>query len=539
PAESAFYHGRTNPVEGMAKSPVDPGTNNSTGQSGTGQNIDVVYHRTEWAINPNAAKAISGTVTTYFKTIATNVNTISFDLNKNSFDNASLLVTYHGTPCSVNFPATGNLNILYITLPVTLAATGTLDSVSIQYAGTPPAASGAAEGFQKSTTPAGDPYIYTLSESYEDRDWWPCKADMQDKIDSMDINVTTPWTGADTFWVATNGKLIDSTISNETRRFSFRNRYPMASYLVCLAVAKYNRYYRGTVLIGNKEVPVVYNIFRGKSDAQYTNILARMDNINLVLAAFSQKFGDYPFTREKHGFYEGLGGAGGMEHQTFSAIASNALTDASTLAHELMHQWFGDKVTFATWADLWLAEGFATYGEILAGQLVPSSGINAASKLAAIKNSARGNTITPVRITSYGNSNQIWTNGNTNAVYNRGCMVLSMLRALSGDDKYFAACRAYLDSATGSGYKSANTDSLKNNFNKILATDITPFFDDYVIGNGHPTYTINWQAGAVSGITLSVGSQSKSANSSVEYFNGPVVLRVQGASGEDTTIVFY
>ena len=77
-----------------------------------------------------------------------------------------------------------------------------------------PAINGQAEGFQSNrtmgtpnTAPAGGSFLYTLSESYEDRDWWPCKADMKDKIDSMDIIVNVPWSGADTFWVATNGKL--------------------------------------------------------------------------------------------------------------------------------------------------------------------------------------------------------------------------------------------------------------------------------------------------------------------------------------------
>jgi hypothetical protein len=64
---------------------------------------------------------------------------------------------------------------------------------------------------------------------------------------------------------------------------------------------------------------VVYNLLRGKSASTYNSIISAMDKVNQVLVAFSDKFGDYPFKNEKHGFYEGLGGAGGMEHQTFSA----------------------------------------------------------------------------------------------------------------------------------------------------------------------------------------------------------------------------
>ena len=58
-----------------------PTSENSTGNSGTGANIDVVYYRCDWTIDPSVSKTIAGTVTTYFKTIAANVSQISFDLN--------------------------------------------------------------------------------------------------------------------------------------------------------------------------------------------------------------------------------------------------------------------------------------------------------------------------------------------------------------------------------------------------------------------------------------------------------------------------
>lgn len=533
--ESRYYH-RSHFDENQ-KPTNNETSNNFTGQSGTGSNIDVVYHRANWRLNPDSAKAIKGDVTTYFKTIAPNVSVITFDLRQSSFNNANLIVRYHGATCTRTLSAA---NVLSITLPAAIAANNTLDSVTISYYGVPPAASGAAQGFQIGvTSPGSQNYINTLSESYEDRDWWPCKADMQDKIDSMDIIVNTPWNGADTFWVATNGKLLDSTISAGRRTFTFKTRYPIASYLVSLGVARYNRYYRGTVNVGGDLVPIVYYLFRGKTTAQYNAILTSMDYMTTLLVEFSNRFGLYPFRKEKHGFYEGLEGAGGMEHQTFSAMATGSLNNRQTLTHELMHQWFGDKVTFSTWADLWLAEGFARYSEVLAGEILPVTGVNPLTELSAARSAARSNTGTPTRITSFSNSNLVWANTNASATYDRGCMVISMLRTLSGDNKFYEACRNYLSETTGSGFKSANTDSLKNNFNSVLGTDLTPFFNDYVLGTGHPTYTIHWQPKVGGGIYVSVGGQTRTAGSTVAYFNSPIVLRVQGSGGQDTSIVFY
>jgi DNA/RNA endonuclease YhcR with UshA esterase domain len=524
----------------------------SVGFGGTGTNIDVIYHRTNWSVNPNTpVNNITGAVTTYFKTIAPNVSSISFDLNKSSFNNASLLVKYHGITCTVNFPSTGNVNVLNITLPNTIVNSNTIDSVSIDYSGTP-VQSGFSGGFpllsytdQFGTT---QNYILTLSESYEDRDWWPCKADMQDKIDSMDINVTVPWQGADTFWVASNGILVDSAINGTERTFRYKSRYPIASYLVCLAAAKYNRYY-SSVTVGNTNVPVYWYLLAGKTASYYTNALSAMAKMNAVVQAYSSKLGDYPFKKEKHGFYDGLSGAGGMEHQTFSAIAPNSLTSLATLDHELMHQWFGDNVTMATWNDLWLAEGFARYGEILSAELVPSLGYSPYIRRNGIKNSALGlsNTSLWIPNASIANSSTIWNSNYGSAVYERGAMIVSMLRTLCGDDKFFEAVRNYQTNMAG---RAANADSLKNYFNAVLDNDLTEFFNDYVGGSassatsvggkGNPVNTIKWNSPSSNKLLLGVQTQNRTTGSNVSYFNGPVVVRATGSTVlEDTTIVFF
>lgn len=528
---------------------VPTGEQSSTGQSGTGANINVVYQRCNWTIDPRSGKNISGTVTTYFKTTQANVSAINFDLNKTSFNNGSLVVTYHGTACSKSFPASGAVNILNITLPSNIPASNTLDSVSITYSGTPPSVSGAAQGYQAGLSGANR-YINTLSESYEDRDWWPCKADMQDKIDSMDIIVNVPWATAtnDTFWVASNGVLIDSSMTSATtRRFIFKTRYPIASYLVAISVAKFTRYHR-SVDINGTATPVVYYLL-ANTPGKSTKV-ANMDKINLVLVAFSNKFGDYPFKLEKHGFYDGLLGAGGMEHQTFSAIATSQF-DLKTLTHELMHQWFGDNVTFATWNDLWLAEGFARYSEALAAELVPSLGYSAYSTLSGFKSSALSLNAASTWIPdSYmGTSNLVWSSDYGSTVYERGCMIVSMLRALAGDAKFFQACTNYQTNLKG---KAATTDSLKNYFNAVLGTDISAFFDDYVGGSGkgatavggvgNPINTVNWNSPSANKLFIQMGSQSRTSGSNVSYFRGPVVVHATNAASgwtKDTTITFF
>lgn len=534
---------------GQGNLPVieSPSGINTSGYSGTGANIDVKAHKIWWRINPDSNLYIRGDVQTNFLTIQNNVSNISFDLNSVfSIDS----VYYQGA----KLPA-GNIirsgNIVNIVLTGTLPI-NTLDSVKIYYQGVPPPPPAPGPQGLKKFTSSGYNYISSVSESYEDRDWWPCKADMQDKIDTMEIKINVPWASPaakDTFWAIANGRLVDSTISGNSRTFTYKTNYPIASYLVGVAVGRFNHYYRGTVNINGTNVPVAYHLLIGRSVAAYNTNLTNLDKMNLVLAAYSQKFGDYPFKNDKHGYYDGLVGAGGIEHQTSSCIATGSLNSVTTLAHELMHQWFGDNVSFSTWNDLWLAEGFANYSEALVGELVPSLGLNPYTIRNGIKTAALGLSSESAWIpnSSANTSGNIWNSNYGSTVYRRGAMVASMLRTLCGDAKYFQALTNY---QTNRGLKSANTDTLKNYFNAVLGTDISPFFNDYVGGSGsaaaavggvgNPINAINWNNPSSKNLVVQVASQSKSSGSNVAYFNGPVVLHVEGSTAaQDTTIVFF
>ncbi len=513
-------------------------TGATSGYSGTGSNINVVYQRCNWTINPDAStKTISGVVTVKFLTMQNFVSSITLDLNKASFENSNLVVKYHGNTVSKSFPSTGtNLNILTIVLPLSLPI-NTIDSIEITYSGIPPAVNGQAEGYQKKVDGVGNNYVYTLSESFEDRDWWPCKADMQDRIDSMDINVTVP----DGFRVATNGKFIDSSaMAGSMRTFKYKLKYSIPSYLVALGIAKYKIYDRGFVNINGTNVPVWYFLFPGKTSATYTSILNALDHSKSELVAFSNVWGDYPFKNEKHGYYE-FGWGGGMEHQSFSAMGASALQSWGTIAHELGHQWFGDKVTFATWNHLWLAEGFARYSEILAAELVPGLNQSALNTRTGIRNTARSTTYR-----SYGayvpnaqiaSSNALWSSQYGTTVYERGAMVVSSLRALLGDEKFFLACRNYLNDPDLQ-YGSATTEDLNAHFSAVAGCDLSEFFNDWVYGSGYPTYSLQYGYNATTKrLNIKVTSQTRTATTN-PYMSTPVVLRVANAT-RDTTIVIY
>lgn len=511
----------------------------STGHSGTGDNIDVKYHRFEWDIDPTQSKRISGSVTTYFVTTENNVSRITFDFNRQSFNNSNLDVQYHGSSVNTSFPGSGNRDILRIDLPSSLG-NGALDSVTIFYDGTPPDVNGQEEGCQQVNN-YGYPMFYTLSESYEDRDWWPCKADMQDKIDSTDFIITTP----SAYRPAANGKLVSEVSSGGNTTYTFKHRYPIASYLVAVAVSQYNVFDRGTVNINGTPVPVVYYISKGHG-SNPSSVLNKLDQCKEELVVFSNLFGDYPFKNEKYGMYE-FGWGGGMEHQTFSAMGWGVMNDWNVIAHELAHQWFGDKVTFATWNHLWLAEGFARYSEILAAEFVPSIGANPVSRRASFKSSANSFSLRDVGCVipdaDIASSNTIWSSDYGSSVYERGAMVVSMLRTLLGDTKFFQACRDYMDDPLLT-YGSATTEDLQRNMEGVTNNfDLTGFFNSFAYGNGYPTYnnsnSIEWMSLGTDKIRFRISGQGQSSGSNVSYYSAVIPLRVQGSGGQDTIIVLY
>ncbi len=500
----------------------------------TGQNIDVVYHRMLWRVNPDTtfspanatASAIRGFATIYFKTKVANVSSINFDFIKASYNNANTIVKYHGTTVTHSFPSTGNVDI--INIPITNIPTiGTLDSVTINYGGRAPAINGEAYGLQKTGTAGSTAYYWTLAESYEDRNFFPCKHDMTDKIDSMLITISCPSVHIG----VSNGKLVSEVTNGASKEYTYKSTYPIASYLVAMSVGRFNKYSRTPVDINGTSVPITYYRRTALSAA---NLIAA-DTCKSMMKVLSNLFGDYPYKNDGYGMME-FGFGGGMEHQTMSSMSSTEFTSYGIIAHELAHQWFGDKITFSTWNDLWISEGFTNYSETLPAEFDNNAATNAVTMRNALKTGAIAST-SPVYISDATTSNTIWTMANNDAIYKRGGMVVSMLRKLLGDTKFFQACRNMLNSPAHA-YRSISTAEVKGFFEAESGLNLTEFFNDWIYASGTPKYTVGWgKSGNRIAIEL---NQNVSAGATVTHFSMPVVLKFANAAGtKDTTVVIF
>lgn len=470
------------------------------------EGYDLKYYRFEWEIDP-AIYAISGTVTPYFTVLSDGFNQINFDFS-NSLTIDSIM--YRGQ--KLNFSQPSNY-ALSIDLPGILA-TGSLDSLSITYHGAPP--SGGFGSFIKSEH-NGEPVLWTLSEPFGSQDWWPCKNGLTDKVDSIDVIVTTPAK----YRAASNGLLADEKIlANDKKSYHWKHRYAIAPYLVAIAVTNYNVYTDDVKLSDGTMMPMLNYVYpESESNAR----IGTANNVK-VLQYFDSLFVSYPFKNEKYGHAQ-FGWGGGMEHQTMSYVVDFSW---GLLAHELAHQWFGDYVTCGSWEDIWLNEGFATYLEGLSRARYPQSNGDFQKWLTSKINSVTSNGSGSVKVDNVTSVNRIF---NGRLTYNKGAMVLHMLRNKIGDEAFFTAIRYYLGARA---FNYATTDQLISHFEATSGQDLTGFFKDWYEGQGFPTYDVRWHQ---KDNLLRFKINQTTSHASVDFFEMPVEIKVSG-EGKSYTFKF-
>lgn len=460
--------------------------------------FDLKYYRYDWYIDP-AIYNISGTVTPYFKISAPSVKILNFDFsNQLTIDS----IVWHGLKLKFTQSSAYKLEI---ELPSALTS-GTLDSVSITYRGAPP--SGGFGSFIKSTH-NNTPVIWTLSEPFGAQDWWPCKNGLEDKIDSIDVIITTPAI----YRAASNGMLNREVINaNGSKTYHWKHRYAITPYLVAIAVTNYQVYQDDVKLSDGTKLPMINYVYPENLTAAQNGTKAHVK----ALEFFDSLFITYPFKNEKYGHAQ-FGWGGGMEHQTMSFVVNY---DWGLLAHETAHQWFGDLVTCGSWVDIWLNEGFATYLEGLSRERFPQTPDDWKNWKTGRINSITSSPGGSVKVDDSLSVNRIFSG---RLSYNKGAYLLHMLRWKLGDQVFFKAVRDYLK-ATSFGY--ARTPQLKNFLEAASGQNLNTFFNKWYEGQGYPTYNITW---ASTDDKLKIKIDQTTSHASVDFFDMPLPVVIKGA----------
>ncbi len=466
---------------------------------------DLVYQRMEFEINPNY-RYIKGTVTSYFKSTTQGLTEIEFDLHS-----ALSVDSIFQNKRKIDFLHANNKLILPLQHPMEI---GQLDSVQIFYQGEPPTDTEGFGSFEKSQH-SGVPIIWTLSEPYGALEWFPCKQSLVDKIDSIDVIVSSP----DSFRTASNGILLSETIENGMRKMHWKHRFPIATYLVGIAVTNYASYSDSLWLGDGRVIEILNYVYPENLETAKTQTPITLE----IMALYNRLIGKYPFAREKYGHAQ-FGWGGGMEHQTMSFMSSFSF---DLIAHELAHQWFGDYITLGSWQDIWLNEGFATYLTGLAYENLLDGLWWPIWKQATVNQivTQPGGSVF-VRDTA-----NIETLFNSRLSYSKGAYLLHQLRWVLGDDDFFKGMRNYFnDPQVANGF--ARTDQFVKHMEMAGDTSLTEYFADWYYGEGYPIYSVEFAPVGTEKLKI-ILSQSTS-HPSVSFFEMPVPVRVYNASKTDS-----
>lgn len=424
----------------------------------------------------NTATSVNGNVFIEGTVISAGMDTFWFELKDNlTIDSVYVNGIKRNTIIRQN-------NVVLVPLPATIPQQETVNT-RIWYGGVAQQAgffSGLSTGFSNTW---GVNVSWTLSEPFSAPDWLPCKQDLWDKIDSINFN-----------GIATNPNKVGSLglltsivpMAGNKTRFEWKTRYPTAFYLIAFAVTNYAEYisYAKPAALAGDSILIqhwVYNATNSSNVSAVNFYKNQLDATNDMMDVFSDLFCLYPFWEEKYGHMQSAMG-GGMEHQTMSTMGGFG---QDLTAHELIHQWFGDYITCATWSDIWLNEGFASYGEYLYRQFGVSQS-SADSWMTSAHNSARQPTGS-VYVPAGSSVNRIFSGSLT---YKKGGSVMHMLRwEMENDSLFFKGLNDYL---VAKANDVSTTDELRQILETSSGLTLQPFFEDWVYGEGFPTYNVRW-----------------------------------------------
>ena len=451
------------------------------------------------------AKADTQNVTSIFLDLASALTVDSVILNGNS-----TIFDHTGDTLNINLDGIYNQNDPF--------------SLIVYYQGLPVASESGGLEFDSHN---GVPLITTQSEPYGAKDWWPCKDTPADKADSSEVWITVD----NNLTPVSNGSLIEIIGNgNGTHTYKWKENYPIAQYLISIAITNYVEYTNYYRYSPTDSMPITNFIY----PETFNNLIKeRLDKVPGIIGFFSYYFGQYPFINEKFGQaqWNGNGSASAMENQTIVFDLGIYLDGVNM--HELTHQWFGDLITCKDWHHIWLNEGFASYlpfiwNEVKIGRPNYDAGMNAMMTLAKL---AEGS----IWVEDITDINEIF---NISRSYDKGGIVLHMLRGVVGDSTFFDIIKAYA-SDPELAYGVATNEDFQGVAETVSGMDLDYFFQEWIYGENFPKYTINWGKTNLTGEIFQVDINiNQSINTNPSFFTMPVRIKINTSLGDTVVTIF-
>ena len=331
------------------------------------------------------------------------------------------------------------------------------------------------------TIPGKPTMLWTQGETQHSSKWFPTIDRPNERL-THDIWLTVP----DSMLSISNGRLIQQeSLGNGLRKDHWKMDLPHAPYLVAIAVGDFAK-----VTASHGDLPLGYYVEKG-----FEKGAAKVFASTPQMIGYFEKTLGIPFPWQKYDqivVRDFVSGA--MENTTASIFMEELLLDEREaldsewdyiIAHELFHQWFGDLVTAESWSNLTLNEAFANYSEYLwnahrYGQdqadlklVVEKEGYFAEAETAP-KELIRFN---------YADAEDLFDAHS----YNKGGLVLHMLRRQLGDAAFFKGLNLYL---TQHAFKAVEAHDLRLAMEQVSGQDLNGFFNQWFFAKGHPELVI-------------------------------------------------
>lgn len=368
----------------------------------------------------------------------------SFNLDLVGLDVAS--VTVDGVPAQTERRGEREL----VVTPQEPLAPGAQFRVEVAYHGQPEAVDGMLEDLGGWHSQGRE--VFVAAQPDGAATFFPVNDHPSDKA-CYSFAVTVP----DDLVVATNGVNVETTDGPGAgaRTWRFEAFEPMASYLVQVGI--------GNLSIEESSSPAGLPIRHAIDEDVYEEGVATMAPTGEMLDFFAELFGPYPFAT-----YGGLvvDEPIGLALETQALSLFPAGTPEDIVAHELAHQWFGNHVSLATWQDIWLNEGFATYAQWLWTEHASGTSIEQLAEDAAERAGLDQPPADPGRRDLFAPT-----------VYQRGALTLHALRAEMGDDRFFALLRTWVERFGGASASTADFEALATD---LAGSDLGRLFDAWL-----------------------------------------------------------
>lgn len=366
--------------------------------------------------------------------------------------------------------------------------------------------------------PGGPNIVWTQSEPYGAKNWWPCKDNPAEKIDSVDM-----WITCDTAYEVASIGLLQSVDkrTDTSHTWKWKHRYPIAHYLLAFACTDYARYSDYWKYSPTDSLEIQYFVFPSSLEKWKEAYEVVPD----ILQAFTEWFGPYPFLNEKYGHAQWRGG--GMENQTMTFIQGH---DTAIIAHEAAHQWWGNAITCKTWNDIWINEGFATFsdrlylGRIHGQPLMERIYAQSEQRITA---EPGGSVYVPDSMLA--DAGRVFSG---RLSYEKGSWVLRMLRYKLGDTLFFGALRSLITGPRR--YTSITTLDLVQHLDQYTKQDVSAFLRPWLLMEGFPQYQVYPQSAFVFGSWKSTLLIEQTGSKDPVFYAMPVEIRIEGDDWDTT-----